>query len=60
MSGGVLLMRSFRTLLYGIEPADPLTLASVAVILTTTATAACVVPARRAMSIDPVQALRNP
>ena len=59
ISAGVLLMRSFRTLLYGIEPADPVTLSAVAAILTCTALAACLVPARRAMSVDPVQALRE-
>jgi ABC-type lipoprotein release transport system permease subunit len=52
-------MRTFRTLLYGIEPADPLTLAAVAVVLVGTALAACLIPARRAMGVDPVQALRS-
>jgi ABC-type antimicrobial peptide transport system permease subunit len=56
---GVWVMRTFRTLLYGIQPADPLTLAAVAVILVGTALAACVIPARRAMRVDPVQALRS-
>lgn len=58
VSAGVLLMRSFRSLLYGIHPADPITLAAVVLILTGTALAACLVPARRAMAVDPVQALR--
>ena len=58
ITGGVLLMRSFRTLLYGVNPADPLTLAAVVVILVGTAVAACLIPARRAMRVDPVQALR--
>jgi predicted permease len=59
LTGGVLLMRGFRTLLYGVDPGDPLTIAAVAVILTATALAACLVPARRAMRVDPVQALRT-
>jgi putative ABC transport system permease protein len=55
----VLLMRSFRTLLYEVSPADPFTLAAVAVLLFSTAFLACVVPARRAMRVDPVAALRQ-
>ena len=52
-------MRGFRALLYGIQPADPITVVVVAVLLLLTATLACVVPARRAMRIDPIQALRT-
>jgi predicted permease len=59
MIAGVWVMRTFSTLLYGIQPADPLTLAAVAVILVGTALAACLIPARRAMRVDPVQALRS-
>ena len=59
LTGGVLLMRSFRTMLFGVHPTDPMTLAAVAIILTGTALAACLIPARRAMRVDPVQALRN-
>jgi putative ABC transport system permease protein len=58
LTGGVLLMRTFRTMLYGVEPADPLTLAVVAIGLFVTALAACALPARRAMRVDPVAALR--
>ena len=58
LTGGVLLMRAFRTVLYGVEPADPLTLAAVAVALLVTALAACAVPARKAMRVDPIAALR--
>ncbi len=59
LAGGVALMRGFRTVLYQISPADPITLAGVAVILLGTTLLACYVPARRAMRIDPVQALRD-
>jgi predicted permease len=44
--------------LYGIGPMDPLTLAGVPIVLLLVACAACLVPARRAMRIDPVTALR--
>ena len=59
LTGGVLLMRAFRTILYGVEPADPVTLIIVAVALLVTALAACAIPARRAMRVDPIAALRT-
>jgi putative ABC transport system permease protein len=59
LAGAVLVMRGFRTVLFHVSPADPLTLAAVAALLLATATLACIVPARRAMRVDPVQALRN-
>ena len=59
LTGGVLLMRGFRTMLFGVAPADPLTLAVVGGVLLATALAACAVPARKAMRIDPVRALRG-
>ena len=58
LTAGVWLMSTFRTMLFGVHPADPLTLIAVAVILSGTALAACLIPARRAMRVDPVQALR--
>jgi len=59
LTGGVLLMRTFRTMLFGVEPADPWTLTLVALALLATALAACAIPARRAMRVDPVNALRS-
>jgi putative ABC transport system permease protein len=59
LAGAVFLMRSLGALLYGVGPADPLTLAGVAAILLATATLACLVPARRAMRVDPISALRG-
>jgi putative ABC transport system permease protein len=59
LAGAVMVMRGFRTVLFQVSPADPLTLAAVAVLLLGTATLACIVPARRAMQVDPVQTLRN-
>jgi putative ABC transport system permease protein len=45
--------------LYGVGAFDPLTLAGVPLTLVAIATLACIVPARRAMSVDPVAALRS-
>ncbi len=59
LGGAVLLMRSFRTMLYEISPADPVTLTAVVLVLLSTALAACIVPARRAMRVDPMTALRQ-
>ena len=52
------LSRFLSSLLYGIGSTDVLTLTSVALILTLVAASACYVPARRAMAVDPVNALR--
>jgi predicted permease len=59
LAGAVFLMRSLRALLYEVGPTDPLTLAAVAAILLATAALACLVPARKAMRIDPISALRG-
>jgi ABC-type antimicrobial peptide transport system permease subunit len=50
--------RALSTLVFGVSPNDPLTLAAATTILAATALAACIVPARRAMSVDPAVALR--
>ena len=47
------------SLLLGIGSADPWTFASVAVLLLGVAAVACYLPARRAMNLDPVAALRQ-
>ena len=52
------LMRLMKTVLYGISAYDPLTFAAVATLLVLVALLACYLPARRAMHLDPMAALR--
>jgi predicted permease len=56
---GAWLMKFASTLLFEVQPWDPPTLAGVGVVLVTAALAACLIPARRAMRVDPVEALRQ-
>jgi putative ABC transport system permease protein len=58
MVGAVGLTRFLKSLLFGIAPTDPGTLAGAAVVLLAVAVIACLIPARRALRIDPVEALR--
>jgi putative ABC transport system permease protein len=51
--------KTLRTLLYGIDPVDPVTLIVAAGGLLTIALAASLLPAVRAASVDPIQALRE-
>ena len=50
--------RLLASLLFGVSTMDPLTIASVAIILLLVALLACYIPTRRAMNIDPIEALR--
>ena len=50
--------RLARGVLFGVEPSDPLTLTGAALLLASVSLAACYVPARRAMRVDPMVALR--
>ncbi|MEO7651369.1 MAG: FtsX-like permease family protein, partial [Bryobacteraceae bacterium] len=57
--GALWLGRAASSLLFGVTATDPLTFVSVSLLLTAVATAACYFPARRAMKVEPMAALRQ-
>jgi predicted permease len=57
--GAASLEKIVATEIYGVRPLDPLALASVTALLGVVALAACVAPARRALGVDPIVALRS-
>ena len=56
--GALGFVRFLSSLLFEVKPTDPLTLIVVSLILTAVAALACYIPARRAMRVDPMVALR--
>jgi predicted permease len=58
-AGALLLSRLLTSVLFGVQPTDPATYVVVALVLLLTAAVASYIPARRAMRIDPMAALRE-
>jgi putative ABC transport system permease protein len=59
LAGAFWLTRLMSTMLYGVEPNDAWTFAAISILLAAVALAASYLPSRRAMSLDPVAALRH-
>jgi ABC-type antimicrobial peptide transport system permease subunit len=53
------LSTGLRSLLFGVRSTDPATLAGVTLLLLCVGLIACYLPARRAMAVDPIVALRH-
>jgi putative ABC transport system permease protein len=59
LAGAFALTRVLRNHLYEVGPVDPITFAAVALLLVIVAILACLIPARRAANVDPMEALRS-
>src|SRR3954466_9656085 len=59
LAGAFLLSRYMKSLLFGVQPTDPIVYAAVSAVLIAVALSASYLPARRAAKIDPLVALRD-
>lgn len=59
LAGALALSRTMQAVLFGVNPADPLVMAVVVVLLLGTTVAASLVPARRAARVDPSESMRT-
>jgi ABC-type antimicrobial peptide transport system permease subunit len=57
--GAAIVTRFLRSMLYSVTATDPLTFASIAMLLAAVALFACFIPAQRATQVDPLVALRE-
>jgi len=58
VAGAIAVTRYLTSLLFGVKPIDTVTFVAVAIVLALVVFVACLVPARRAAKIDPLEALR--
>jgi ABC-type antimicrobial peptide transport system permease subunit len=59
IGGALALSRLTRTFLFGVSPNDPFIYVAVSGVIAAIALIACLVPARRAMGVDPLEAIRG-
>jgi len=59
LGGAAIMTRFFRSMLFDVAPADPITFFSVSAILAGVALFACFIPAQRATRVNPLAALRE-
>jgi putative ABC transport system permease protein len=59
LAGSAVLTRFLGSMLFGVQPTDPITYAAIAALLTVVTLLACLLPARRATRVDPLIALRH-
>jgi putative ABC transport system permease protein len=58
MTGGLIAARSLASFLYGVSTSDLATFVMATLVLLAAALVACVIPAKRAIDVDPITALR--
>jgi ABC-type antimicrobial peptide transport system permease subunit len=58
VGGAVVVTRYLQSMLFGVKPIDVVTFIGVALILAAVVMIACLIPARRAARIDPLEALK--